>query len=193
MYVGSDINASNFKEIGSLFEKYQFESHIVSGDLNSKHAMWDNLCTASNGNGTKFANLFETLDYAVLNTGEHTRIAEVEGHTNSAIDLTVVSGTLFESNITWATYDDAMGSDHKPQVITNVNEEIVNNYEPPHRVIYKTDQADPTIFRSKFPGDNEQLKQLETDNVEDFDNLTKRIINHIITAANDGRSVAGRS
>ena len=186
IYIAGNTNANDFKEIESLFETYKFERYLITGDMNAKNILWDSQCQTPNGNGTKLCNIIKQLDYTTVNNGEHTRISEFEGHSNSAIDLTIVSGSLLSGNITWKTHNDAMGSDHKPQLITMCNEDIINHFEPPLRVTYKTDQADPDKFKSCFTGCEENLKQLPTDIVDNYDEITQRIISHIVVAANDG-------
>ena len=186
IYIAGGISINDAIELEHIFEKYQYERHIITGDFNAKTKTWDKLCKEPNGNGTKILKIIDKFDYLPLNNGDPTRIAECQNHTNSAIDLTLVSASFYSNDITWGTHDDVMGSDHKPQIITLKNEPIKNKFEPSMKIVYKTDIADPNIFRSYFTGDGEELKPLPTDTKDNYSELTNRIINHITHAANKG-------
>ena len=65
-----------------------------------------------NRNETKLSNIIDKYVYITLNTDEHTRLAEVEGQLNSAVDLTIVSGSLLNNDLPWEMHNDAIGSNH---------------------------------------------------------------------------------
>jgi len=144
----------------------------------------DRECTLPNRNGFKIITLVNDLDYTVINNGDSTRIAEVQGQKNSAIDLTLVSPRMPTTRLKWETFSDCLGSDHRPQIISLYNENIVNEFSPLSNIRYNTDKADPETFKAAFSGDCEDLKQLPTDKTNGYDELANRIIDHIIDAAN---------
>ena len=186
IYLAGDLKTEDFIEIQNHFEEYRYEKAIFTGDFNAKTRLWDKHCTMPNRNGFKIIGLINDLDLIVLNNGESTRIAESQGQKNSAIDLTLISASIPTRTAKWEAYSDALGSDHLPQIITLSNKCTKNDFSPSLKLRYKTDKADPEIFKSSFSGDCPELKQLPSDKPNDFDELTNRIINHITEAANKG-------
>ena len=185
IYLASDISSDDFKHIKLIFEEQQFKRAIFTGDFNAKTKLWDKECSLPNSNGFKIVNLINDLDYFALNNGDSTRIAETQGHKNSAIDLTLVTSNILTSNVNWKVHSDTLGSDHKPQIIS-LDENVKNEFSPVLKVRYKTDQADPSTFQSSFAGDGPELDILPSDKENDFDELANRVTNHILDAANKG-------
>ena len=93
---------------------------IMGGDFNSRHQLWDSLCTKSDARASLIENALFNAPISILNTGTPTHF-HVQTNTNSAIDLTIASADA-AVDLKWRTLDDTYGSDHFPisiEFITN--------------------------------------------------------------------------
>ena len=83
---------------------------LLCGDFNARGSEWGNAIT--NPQGTALENALDQTTLACLNNGSMTRFANQEGHTDSAIDLSLVSVAALD-DCTWSTMP-CHGSDHVP-------------------------------------------------------------------------------
>ena len=87
---------------------------LILGDFNAHHYQWGSMRT--DGRGEQIANLLLHSNLCLLNDGSATRVDDRTGHT-SCIDLSLSSPDI-QTDITWGTIDDSMGSDHLPICIS---------------------------------------------------------------------------
>jgi ribonuclease HI len=83
---------------------------MFCGDFNARGREWGNVIT--NPQGTALEDALDKTSLVCLNSGSMTRFANQEGHSDSAIDLTLVSVTICDDCM-WETLE-CHGSDHVP-------------------------------------------------------------------------------
>ena len=155
----------------------KYEKHIISGDANSFNPSWSPLDSSSYAESEKRGDLIRDIiddsEMSIINTGEITHISDTLGQRPSAIDLTIVTDNLLSKRVTWRVAENTLGSDHFPQIIT-LNEQLVNDYNPPSQLRFKTDKADWEGYK------------IETRHSDLWDNIT--ITNDVIES---NRNICG--
>ncbi|EFN62498.1 RNA-directed DNA polymerase from mobile element jockey [Camponotus floridanus] len=99
----------------NLFDSIPSPGHIViTGDFNAHRVSWG--CNHNNTVGISLLNSSQEFSLFPINDGTPTYIS-YSVHSSSVIDLTFVSSSL-TPYCTWNSYDDTMGSDHIPTIIS---------------------------------------------------------------------------
>lgn len=98
-------------DIEDLFEFVDtLQNVILAGDLNGKNSYWG--CNEENKYGELLLERISNSNLIILNNGKITRINRRNPENSSAIDLTLVSSSLF-SFANWDVDEDNLGSDHQ--------------------------------------------------------------------------------
>ena len=129
IYRKNDKGTKQLKEhIKEKIKNYKENKHIIMGDFNLHHPLWDNnfLDKPSSveylGKSDPIANLLQDKEITVLNNGDPTRIDDGLRH-SSALDLTMINKKIPNQIADWYLVDDcAEGdrgfSDHIPIVLS---------------------------------------------------------------------------
>ncbi|MCP3850375.1 MAG: hypothetical protein GY694_09085, partial [Gammaproteobacteria bacterium] len=122
----------DYDELEQLLCKYA--DHTISGDFNAKDITFSmhnerKHKDASIIRGEKLVDMFDRNGTHILNTGEITRLAQIPNQKHSAIDLSLVSQGSLELTCRWSRYNDTLGSDHFPQIIT-IDENVSSSKGP---------------------------------------------------------------
>ena len=127
-----------FKDhINDILTKYDGSNHIVAGDFNLHHPLWDNEVIQNPyydsyiKQSDQIANLIQDHETVLLNDGRQTRIDDGD-KLPSAIDLTIINKHTARLNSEWILLDDSSpfdrgNSDHIPIISILGN----NNIEQP--------------------------------------------------------------
>lgn len=86
---------------------------LVVGDFNAHHSMWGGAGTASSGGGQLLADHLIASDLCLLNDCSATRVPDHNRHKPTAIDISMISSSLYSST-EWEVCTDTLGSDHFP-------------------------------------------------------------------------------
>ncbi|KAL8564072.1 hypothetical protein ACOMHN_034549 [Nucella lapillus] len=86
---------------------------VIIGDFNAHHSWWGGDGSITDAAGRQLAEKIMTSDLCLLNDGTHTRVPDRADHGATAIDLTLVSSSLY-GEIKWETSSELWGSDHLP-------------------------------------------------------------------------------
>jgi exonuclease III len=114
---------------------------IILGDFNAHNRIWG--CSQNNSRGKTIETLIDQNNLIILNSGQPTHF---QTNANpSAIDLTISTSNI-SSKIHWNIFNNAMGSDHQPILIT-YNEP--SNQEDPFTPRWKFTKADWKNFEQK--------------------------------------------
>jgi len=149
------------------------EPMIVGGDFNSRHQLWDSLCTHPDARSSIVENALLNTPTTLINTGSATHF-HTQTNTSTAIDLTMCS-TDIHLDLTWSTMNDTHGSDHYPITI-----EIYNNEPFIPEIRYMEHRANWSLFEQETNVNvNDDIFQEYT-----VDELIAYFTNHIIRAAN---------
>ena len=157
----------NHDVLDSLEHQLPHSKIIVLGDFNAHHHLWGS--QRSDGRGEQIANFISSSDLVLLNDGSATRVDDGTGEVSS-IDLSLFSSTL-ANKFSWGTYDDSLGSDHFPILITQTCDVSRTSSTPKFNV----KRADWGVFT--------RAVKLEPVG-ETIDDKIKSIQNSIIAAAN---------
>ena len=190
LYISSQLTLPDWALIDTLLGKYEDSRTIVTGDLNAESPCWSSLNTDNlgqfNTNGTNLDKSLFYHDFHCVNTGKHTRVPDFLNGRHTSIDLTLVSGMFGVDNIRWDVHSDACGSDHLPQIIV-LNEKVTFETDQHIKLKFKTDIADPFIYRASFKtSESDSLKFGNAVGGDSIDGMTVRITDHIMTAAYEG-------
>ena len=93
----------------------QTKQWYVLGDFNAHHSLWNTKLKTDKNN--QLAEDITDSPLCLLNDGSMTRIPDNPEHSQSAIDLSLASPGLAISS-TWQPFDNCLGSDHLPIMIT---------------------------------------------------------------------------
>ncbi|KAL8609924.1 hypothetical protein ACOMHN_016399 [Nucella lapillus] len=85
----------------------------IVGDFNAHHSWWGGDGSITDAAGRQLAEKIMTSDLCLLNDGTHTRVPDRADHGATAIDLTLVSSSLY-GEAEWETSSELWGSDHLP-------------------------------------------------------------------------------
>lgn len=113
---------------------------ILCGDFNTRHHLWDDLCTNPDARSRIIENLLLTSRLLLLNTGTPTHF-HIQSGTSSAIDLSICSANV-SSSLNWSVMSDTYGSDHYPIIIEEIDSII-----PMTQTRYVERRADWNKFR----------------------------------------------
>ena len=162
-------NPKKFKELlEEILIKYDTENHIIAGDFNLQHPLWDNaFIDKRNYNrylqeSDQIANLLLDREVVILNNGQYTRHDDREDdRASSAIDLTIINKHASRHKSEWILLDDTTecdrgNSDHIPLVSI-----IGNNYTD-------TPPTQPTGYDYKKLDKNKLRKELMKINWEEI-------------------------
>ncbi|KAL8613398.1 hypothetical protein ACOMHN_057118 [Nucella lapillus] len=86
---------------------------VIVGDFNAHHSWWGGDGSITDAAGRQLAEKIMTSDLCLLNDGTHTRVPDRADHGATAIDLTLVSSSLY-GEAEWETSSELWGSDHLP-------------------------------------------------------------------------------
>ncbi|KAL8625478.1 hypothetical protein ACOMHN_018623 [Nucella lapillus] len=86
---------------------------VMVGDFNAHHSWWGGDGSITDAAGRQLAEKIMTSDLCLLNDGTHTRVPDRADHGATAIDLTLVSSSLY-GEAEWETSSELWGSDHLP-------------------------------------------------------------------------------
>ena len=147
---------------------------IISGDFNAKDITFSmhnerKHKDASIIRGEKLVDMFDRNGTHILNTGEITRLAQIPNQKHSAIDLSLVSQGSLELTCRWSRYNDTLGSDHFPQIIT-IDENVSSSKGPITQLTFQFHKADLKKFRDGFEG-KEHYFQYDDDIGKHGDNI----------------------
>ena len=101
-------------ELDALHHHFGGRNSVILGDFNAHHCVWGS--QRSDGRGRQMMDFIAGSDLVILNDGSPTRVDDGTGDVSS-IDLSLVSSNL-ATRFSWATYDDTLGSDHLPIVLS---------------------------------------------------------------------------
>ena len=141
------------------------KDHIISGDFNLKHNLWDKNRSHQIPRkiDTEIANeIITNTDIFLLNNGEVTRTAQNISQTDSTIDLTIIKKPEKILDWDWSTLPDTFESDHVP-LLTAI--ETKANYEPIRRtrIKYKKEHI-PKLKENLKNVDWEKLNEIKDNN-----------------------------
>lgn len=101
-------------------------SCLIMGDFNSRHRMWDLSKKDDYAYDQRSNEIIEFLNnnnFSILNDGSPTRISSIDGHSNSAIDLTIIHSSL-STKFEWNVANRMYGSDHLPTMLANTDKTL---------------------------------------------------------------------
>lgn len=129
---------------------------IVMGDFNAHSLLWDKEITGSrNANCNRGKSILEFIknsDYTILNDGRITRISNVYGERNSALDLAIVHKE-FTFSFNWSVEDNIYGSDHLPTFLSTQQ----NNSSKHEGTIFDLNSTNWDIFNEVVEFSEETL------------------------------------
>ena len=155
----------------------QQEKWLIGGDFNSHSPFWEKDCVHVTSN--RLVENIVDSPLVLLNDGSFTRIPDVSSHRSTAIDLTMLSPKLALS-CSWKTYDDTLGSDHVPILIT-INENANSEDTNPDIMIpkYNYKRADWSKFTNVL-----QNIEIANTSEKDIDTLYSTFCNSVLNVAN---------
>lgn len=161
---GIQLNPEDYENLFSAFHK----DSVILGDLNAHNPLFGG--TSSDARGRLLEDLLDKYNMSALNTGAHTRI-HYTGSTSS-IDLTMASSSIAKS-CNWTTYNDTLGSDHIPIIITIDDPAVIEDTSIPRWSLSRADwKGYKNSCRCRFTTD-----LLTTDINETKNNLVRVIVN----------------
>ena len=148
------------------------EPLILCGDFNCRHPLWDSLCTQPDARSLSIESALLTTSTSILNTGAPTHF-HLQTGSSSSIDLSICSSSILP-DLQWTVMDDLYGSDHKPVMISEVEDN-------PHisQVRYLEHKANWNLFRELTYWNDADFDIDGTD----VNQLITQYNCHIITAA----------
>ena len=108
---------------------------LIVGDFNAHSPVWDNNLPAD-PRGEALEDWILSEDLSTLNTGVPTRVSRIEGHRDSAPDISIC-GKTYSKKCVWEPMDGIGSSDHIPiciKVATKVNHQSIRGSEAKWRV-----------------------------------------------------------
>ena len=102
----------NHADLGWL-QNLETAHWVVLGDFNAHHSWWGGEGAITDSAGRQLAEKIVASDLCLLNDGSNTRIPDRADHEPTAIDLTLVSSSLY-GEAEWETCSELLGSDHLP-------------------------------------------------------------------------------
>jgi hypothetical protein len=151
----------------------QKDKWIIGGDFNAHSPFWDKSCVNTVTSNRLVENIVDS-NLFLLNNGRITRIPDIAAHKPSAIDLSFISPDL-AINCEWDTYQDTLGSDHFP-VIISLDEAPVSKPTCEDKIPkYNYNRANWTQFQNILSSFD--TKEIKNDDIDAFyDNLCKHIL-----------------
>ena len=125
VYIPPEVPSNIIKEKLDLLQPIitNFKNVIFCGDMNIRHALWDNNCRTNSKKSKIFLNFLNDSNLITLNSGEHTHISH---NSLTAIDISALSPNLIDY-FDWAVHDETGGGDHRLITIVNSELEIEND------------------------------------------------------------------
>lgn len=140
---------------------------IIMGDFNAKNCLWDNdrkNNTFTDSRSKSIINFINKSNFAILNDGSSTRISPILNQKNSALDLTIVDGSLF-GHFNWSVADCSYGSDHLPTMLSSIR-----TFESTSKMIWDYKNTNWDFFNI-----NCKIKDIFENNEENIDILDERL------------------
>lgn len=124
----------------------QTRQWYVLGDFNAHHSLWDSRIKTDKN--TQLADDITESPLCLLNDGSITRIPDIIGHSETAIDLSLASPELAISS-SWHPVDNRLGSDHLPLIIT-LHGPALKKAEQDQTLKYNEKKANWSTFKEKL-------------------------------------------
>lgn len=151
-----------------MCKKNKSSRFIITGDFNAHNTLWGS--KTSNKTGKIVENWIEENELVIMNDDTPTRIDDITGKLTN-IDLTL-SSQLLAHKLLWYVWDDTLGSDHFPIIITfdvKLGADGLGN-KPTEKFNFK--KADWNLFKNLCT--EIAIDDVYSDDVDRFcENLTK--------------------
>ena len=150
---------------------FQQNNTVIIGDMNARNRLWGS--NTNDARGRALEDAIIAHGYVVLNTGVGTYQTYRGSMTH--IDVSLASSQL-ATKCRWATFNNTMGSDHVPIIIT------INARPERQRIAvpkWKSAEADWNVFRDCI---NDQINTTDVTD-DDVDQLNSKIVDIIRSAA----------
>lgn len=155
----------------SFSDLFQWNNSIIVGDMNAKNRLWGS--DKNDARGSALEDAITTHNYVVLNTGQGTY--QTYGGSMTHIDVSLTS-TQLATRCRWMTWNNTMGSDHVPIIITINARPEKQLFSGPK---WKFAKADWITFR-RFIDDKVETTEFNND---DVNQLNSKVTDVIIEAA----------